>query len=119
MAVPATAHAAAGPIQAPDLTSVQASGTTVTVTWTDGSTNEKGFSVLRGPANAQPLSAGNVTSTTSASTGTTYTFVDTIPAGVRICYQITASDTAGDTSPPSGTVCTPLPHPQPVGPPLA
>jgi hypothetical protein len=102
------------PIQAPTLSSVQSTGTTVTVTWTDGSTNENAFSVNRGQQGVNPLPVGQVASTTTAGTGTAYTFTDTIPPGTRQCYQVTSSDPAGDVSLESNQICTPPPSPLPA-----
>jgi hypothetical protein len=121
-AAPTTQHPVAGtspaiaPAVAPSLTSAQTNGTTVTVKWTDTSTNENTFTVNRAPLNEYPRAVGQVTSTTTAGTGTTYTFTDTIPAGTRPCYTITTANTIlGTASLPSNSQCTATPNPLPTG----
>src|SRR5689334_3151194 len=81
---PASAATATNlPLGAPILNSVQTSGTTVTLSWTDSSTDETSFTVHRAPLNEDPRLIGKVTSTTIENAGTTYTFTDTVAAGTR------------------------------------
>jgi hypothetical protein len=90
---------------AASLDSVQVSGTSVTVTWTDRDTRESAFPVFRRDASIPNWLANNnyaeqepteVVSTTTAGTGHVYTYTDTIPAGTdRWCYTIMDYDWNG------------------------
>ncbi|GGM90524.1 hypothetical protein ACFFX1_49370 [Dactylosporangium sucinum] len=85
------APAAATPPSTPAavLNSVQASGTSVSLQWTDRSQDEDEFWVFRrDAAGGKLLQIGAVTSTSSTGVGQTYSFTDTIAAGTRQCYEV-------------------------------
>ena len=95
-AVPATAALSLPGMPAASLDSVQLSGTTVTLKWTDRSTTEDAFVVWRRPSGgSNVLQRSDNHSTSKAGTGQAYTVTDTIPAGTRQCYGIMNYDYAG------------------------
>lgn len=103
----------------PTLTSATAAGTSVTLQWTDRSTTEDVFDVFRRDPNSQTLQFVKEISTTDrAGTGKTYSFTDTITAGVTECYEIGVDDSASVGFTQSNDVCTAsqaLPTPQAAG----
>ena len=107
-------------IPAPSLDAVQVAGTNVTVRWTDRSSNEDAFVVLRrDPASGQIRFRTDVPSTARPGTGQTYAFTDAVPAGSRQCYEIAvynyqASSGVNFSNEQCTTPLT-LPSPPPVG----
>jgi len=81
---------AASRTAAPRLDPVQVSGTTVTLRWTDRSSTEDTFEVVRRDPTGPLTTIASVPSTSRAGTGQTYTFTDTVAAGTRRCYEIAA-----------------------------
>jgi len=93
---PATAALTLPGIVSARLDSVQVSGTTVTLKWTDRSTTEDAFVVLRrASGSSNNLQRSDNHSASKAGTGQTYTVTDTIPAGTRQCYGIMNYDYQG------------------------
>src|SRR5689334_12862706 len=79
---PAAAAPSAPQVPAPVLAPLQVAGASVTLNWTDQSTDEEEFWVFRRNAAGGPFSlVRTVPSTSIAGTGTTYSAVDAIPAG--------------------------------------
>lgn len=83
---PATASVSSA---APTLSSVQVSGTTVTVTWTDNSTVEEGYVLIGDPAGS-PLfhQLGELDGVDKVGTGRVMTLTDTITPGANKCYVV-------------------------------
>ena len=72
------------------------SGTTVTVKWTDRSTTEDSFVLMRRESGqTYPVNRFERATTSRSGSGQTYTATDTIPAGTRHCYTIQNYDYAG------------------------
>lgn len=98
---PASAALSITNMEPPTLESVQLSGTTATITFTDHATFEDVFDVYRRNGDTAAFPSGltmvkEVASTDVAGTGKTYTFTDTIPTGTRQCYMIFPSDFQGN-----------------------
>ena len=87
---PATAVPSEPQVPAPILAPLQVSGTSVTISWTDQSTDEENFVVYRRSGNDGLFgSIRDVLTTTQGGTGAVYSIVDTIPAGTQQCYAVT------------------------------
>jgi FtsP/CotA-like multicopper oxidase with cupredoxin domain len=87
-------------VAAPILNTATSAGATVTLGWTDNSTNETGFQIyraLQGTAfNAVPLATVTRTATLSAASGGAVTFADaTAMVGNVYTYRIVAVNTVG------------------------
>jgi FtsP/CotA-like multicopper oxidase with cupredoxin domain len=101
-----------------NLSATSPTGVGVTLAWTDNSSNETSFQVIRNPAFA---AAVNVTRTTAlkAATGGAVSYVDTTAvAGITYDYYVLAANTAGTTvsvSAASNTVNFTLAMPAPTG----
>jgi hypothetical protein len=100
------------------LNSVQMSGTSVTLTWTDRSTNETGFGITKRLADGGLLRfVANVATRDSSGVGGTYTYVDTLPASGQYCYEIGTTN-SGQSLATSNEMCTmpftPRPAPTPT-----
>lgn len=81
--------------------------TKVTLNWTDNSTTESVFNIRRcvGSACTPNWVRNNGGSTTVATTGTPYTFVDDgLTAGTQYCWAMTAYNAVGDSA-PTTTIC--------------
>ncbi len=108
---------AASTMTAPaNLTALSATGVNVTLTWTDTSTNETAFQVLRSPRGTGAFAvlatiARAATAKTTAGTSVTYADA-TVVSGTAYDYQVVAVNTTGttvSTSAPSNTATvTPL-----------
>lgn len=117
---PTPAAALVGELPAPTLNSVTVSGTSVTITWTDNSTNEDAFLVYGNqPGQVITLNAADIPTANKAGTGGQMSFTDTITAGTNKCYIIGNYDGAGVyESHYSNQVCiTPVGMPLPATPP--
>ena len=93
----------------PGLVALEASASSVTVGWTDSSTNEVGFTVFRRDLQGAWQSAYTTRTRNSAGTGQSYSWVDTSLSLSGQCYMVAAVDSigAGDTS----EECTVRPDP--------
>ncbi|NUY81878.1 hypothetical protein HUK80_13320, partial [Flavobacterium sp. MAH-1] len=82
-------------------TSSNVSATNMTVNWVDASTSEGYFTVGRSTSPSGPFTViGAVTTTTSAGTGTVYSFPQSgLTANTTYYYEITALNETGGTSP--------------------
>jgi len=103
-------------IAAPSLDRVQVSGTKVTVSWTDRSTNEDKYLVRRRDTSVPNFLVGNSNggevvanpaSTSRSGLGQHYTFVYTAPiSSHRWCYTVASYTNSTDQGNPSNEVCT-------------
>jgi hypothetical protein len=92
-------------IAPPSLDSVRVSGTSVTIGWTDRSSNEDTFQVTRRTANGAPQLVKETATRNRSSQGDTYSYTDTITAGTRQCYEIVDTNQVGPTN-YSNELCT-------------
>jgi fibronectin type 3 domain-containing protein len=103
------------------LAATSPTGSGITLTWTDTSTNETSFQVFRGTQGAAPALLASVTRTTAlkAATGGAVTYADaTAVAGTTYTYYVVAVNTTGTTvssSLPSASVSFSLAMPAPTG----
>ncbi len=95
------------PVAPTTLTFPAVSYTTMTVGWTDNSTTETGFGVLTSTDNVTFTAAGNITSTTSAGTGTTYSLPLTgLTAGTTYFVRVVAVTEGRASTPLNGMQAT-------------
>jgi len=99
-----------GPDTAPVLNPLQSGTGSVTLTWTDMSTNEDNFAVYRYATSGQPVSeASDQPSLSKPGTGEVNTFTDTSPNPSAPCYQVISYDSVGSFDAGSDIVCPPSP----------
>lgn len=82
----------------------------LTTSWTDSSTNEVGFTLLRSPDGVNYVIIANITSTTSAATGAAYSFAQSgLAPGTTYFYRVTANNEGAASAPLSGSAATNAP----------
>ncbi len=90
-----------------NLTFTSVTASSMTVNWTDNSTDETGFSVLRSTDNVNFTVMGTVVSTTTGTTGTAYSQAQTgLTPGVTYYFQVTANTEGHGSTPLTGSQAT-------------
>jgi hypothetical protein len=99
-----------GPVTAPGLSPLQATASSVTVSWSDRSTNELGFKVFRRDLSGNWHLVDQVASRDVRGSGSTYSWVDTSTDLSGQCYMIAAynANAGGSTA----EECTVRPDPR-------
>lgn len=110
---------AEGPDAPDDLNADPTSPTSVTVTWTDDSSDEDGFDVERADGPCTSNSVYTVIGTVGAApgTGTQVVYVDnTVQPGQTYCYRVKVKNPNGSSYSNSDDATTPNPSDNPPGP---